>query len=85
MTEGSLYLMPDIKGASASAQVDASGGMHAAFVHFVPLAENPAAVYSAVHQRVIVAAMRVTGNPYNWATVPSRCNSRSPPRGCLVC
>lgn len=43
--KGALYLSKAIKTASASSEVDAAGGMHAAFVHFVPLADHPAAVY----------------------------------------
>ncbi|KPV54054.1 hypothetical protein SE17_06010 [Kouleothrix aurantiaca] len=42
--QGALYLSKAIKTASASSEVDAAGGMHAAFVHFVPLADHPAAV-----------------------------------------
>ena len=44
---GALYLNRGVKTASASAAVDASGGMHAAYVHFVPGAEHPPAVYTS--------------------------------------
>jgi hypothetical protein len=43
--QGALYPMPTIKTASAAARVDANGVMHTAFVHFVPQADKPAAVY----------------------------------------
>lgn len=43
---GALFLERQLKHASADVAVDAAGGMHAAYVHFIPTAENPRAVYT---------------------------------------
>jgi hypothetical protein len=43
---GARFLEPVIKHNSADLALDSAGGMHAAYVHFVPTAENPRAVYT---------------------------------------
>ena len=43
---GALYLTKAVKTASASAQVDGNGGMHAAYVHYVPAPDPSPAVYA---------------------------------------
>lgn len=40
------FLEPTIKHASAALALDSAGGMHAAYAHFLPTAENPRAVYT---------------------------------------
>lgn len=44
--KGSLFLNKAIKNASADVAVDARGGMHAVYAHFIPDADNPRAVYA---------------------------------------
>jgi hypothetical protein len=43
---GARFLEPTIKHASADLALDANGGMHAAYAHFIPNAEHPRAVYT---------------------------------------
>ncbi|HMQ29485.1 MAG TPA: hypothetical protein PKD53_02105 [Chloroflexaceae bacterium] len=43
---GARFLEPQIKHASADVALDSAGGMHAAYAHFIPSAENPRAVYT---------------------------------------
>jgi hypothetical protein len=43
---GAFFLNTAIANNSADVAVDANGGMHTAYAHFVPTAENPRAVYS---------------------------------------
>lgn len=43
---GSIFLNRTVKTASASTAIDGSGGYHAAYVHYVPEVERPAAVYA---------------------------------------
>lgn len=61
---GALYPMTAIKTASAAARVDTNGVMHAAFVHFVPQADKPAAVYG-----VCAAGGNDCTNAANWSFV----------------
>lgn len=44
--DGGLFLNRTVKSASAATQVDANGGYHAAYRHYIPEAESPPAVYS---------------------------------------
>lgn len=46
VVSGARFLEGQIKHNSADVAVDAAGGMHAAYVHFVPNVENPRAVYT---------------------------------------
>lgn len=43
---GARFLEPVLKHASADLALDANGGMHAAYAHFIPNAEHPRAVYT---------------------------------------
>jgi hypothetical protein len=44
-TAGSIFLNRTVKTASASTAIDGSGGYHVAYIHYVPEAEHPPAVY----------------------------------------
>ncbi len=43
---GARFLEQQIKNYSADVAIDAAGGIHAAYAHFIPTAENPRAVYT---------------------------------------
>jgi hypothetical protein len=43
---GARFLEPTIKHNSADLALDSAGAMHAAYVHFIPNADNPRAVYT---------------------------------------
>lgn len=45
-TTASFFLNKQIKNNSADIEIDARGGMHAAYAHFVPTVEDPRAVYT---------------------------------------
>lgn len=62
--EGSLYLTTNVESASAAAQVDANGGMHAAYVHFVSAPDPSPAVYTYCS-----APATRCGEPSNWVSV----------------
>ena len=61
---GALYIDKTVKAASAASAVDASGGMHAAYRHFIPDAERPPAVYA-----YCPPPADQCGDPARWKTV----------------
>ncbi len=61
---GALYITTSVETASASAQVDAAGGMHSAFVHFTSAPDASPAVYM-----LCTAAGTGCDNPANWSGV----------------
>jgi hypothetical protein len=62
--KGAFFLNKQIKNNSADVAVDALGGMHAAYAHFVPLAEHPKAVYTFCG-----AGESACANPSAWQSV----------------
>jgi hypothetical protein len=59
---GGIFLDRSVKTASASTAVDSNGGIHTAYVHYVPEVEKPAAVYS-------YCAGAACNNPASWRGV----------------
>jgi hypothetical protein len=61
---GARFLEQQIKHNSADVAIDAAGGMHAAYAHFIPTAENPRAVYTFCS-----AGPSACGNAAAWQSV----------------
>ena len=61
---GALYPNGNVKAASAASAVDAAGGMHAAYRHFIPDSERPPAVYA-----YCAPPAERCGDAANWQTV----------------
>jgi hypothetical protein len=68
---GALYITTAVETASGSAQVDATGGMHAAFIHYTSAPDPSPAVYATC-----TAPGTGCDNPANWTMVALGDNTR---------
>jgi hypothetical protein len=68
---GALYITTAAETASGSAQIDANGGMHSAFIHYTSAPDPSPAVYA-----VCTAPGTGCDNPANWTMVTLADNTR---------
>jgi hypothetical protein len=61
---GGLFIEQQVKNYSADVELDSAGGMHMAYAHFIPNAENPKAVYA-----FCTAGPSACASPTAWQSV----------------